>query len=465
MLGLGGPSAASFGRKGKRQSARGAEVPLRLIQSAKSWLCHGGVDRHAPILPFQSPPDVERVSPIAASSTYLAHLRDAWDASHPDASLAEQTIFLTVPASFDAAARDLTVEAAKRAGLFNLTLLEEPQAAFYAWLASVGDEWRNILKPGDRVLVCDVGGGTTDFSLIEVSDAQGNLQLERVAVGDHILAVNHRPLSAARPFCANLEGRAETAVVLTVNDTPEREGARTVVVIPTGDEEVLRYVDWVRRNREHVAKITDGRMGYVHIPDMGTRGLVAFNTWFFPQLDKEGLVIDCRWNGGGFVSQTIVERLRRSVIGFDRSRGGGVWTYPYRTLNGPFVVLTNERAGSDGDIFPYVCQLEELAPVIGTRSWGGVVGIRSDKDVVDGGMLTQPEYAWWDPKKGWGLENRGVEPDVVCENLPQDLARGIDAQLDKGIEVLLERHKAHPPVQPAFGPPDRKTREAFRDER
>jgi tricorn protease len=168
-----------------------------------------------------------------------------------------------------------------------------------------------------------------------------------------------------------------------------------------GSESRLRHIDWVRRNREYVLAKTDGKIGYVHVPNMGTDGMVEFNRWFYPQLQKEGMVVDVRWNGGGFVSQQLLERLRRKVISFDRSRGGGVYTYPFRTLNGPFVVLLNEQAGSDGDIFPYAVQMEKLAPVIGQRSWGGVVGIRNDKQMVDGGNLTQPEYAWWDTQRGW----------------------------------------------------------------
>ena len=166
---------------------RGAEVPLRVVSSAKSWLCHAAVDRRSAILPFQSPPEVEKLSPIAASTRILEHLRDAWNAAHPEAPLESQDLFLTVPASFDAVARDLTMEAARGAGLTQVTLLEEPQAAFYAWLDRVGEGFRKRLRPGDLVLVVDVGGGTTDFTLIEVSEAEGNLALERVAVGDHIL--------------------------------------------------------------------------------------------------------------------------------------------------------------------------------------------------------------------------------------------------------------------------------------
>jgi molecular chaperone DnaK (HSP70) len=171
---------------GELARGHGWKVPMRLVSSAKSWLCHAGVDRSQEILPWQAPDEVGKVSPVDASSTYLDHIMGAWDHAFPHAPLAEQEVYLTVPASFDAVARELTVQAAKDAGLAP-TLLEEPQAAFYAWLAALGDNWRKQLEVGDVVLVCDVGGGTTDFSLISVSDEGGNLALERVAVGDHIL--------------------------------------------------------------------------------------------------------------------------------------------------------------------------------------------------------------------------------------------------------------------------------------
>lgn len=170
--------------------SRGAELPHRLVSSAKSWLSSSHVDRSAAILPWRGADrevDGERVSPVDASARYLAHLRAAWDHARPDAPLADQDVLITVPASFDAVARELTVAAARQAGLERVTLLEEPQAAFYAWLGAAGDGWRQRLVPGDVVLVCDVGGGTTDFSLIEVKDERGNLAMERVAVGDHIL--------------------------------------------------------------------------------------------------------------------------------------------------------------------------------------------------------------------------------------------------------------------------------------
>jgi hypothetical protein len=166
---------------------RGALTPVRLVSSAKSWLSHPALDRRAASLPVGSPEEVPKVSPLDASARYLAHLRAAWDAASPGAPLAAQRVTLTVPASFDAVARELTVEAARKAGLEAVTLLEEPQAALYAWVDAMGDRWRKELRPGDLVLVVDVGGGTSDFSLIAVADRGGELGLERVAVGDHIL--------------------------------------------------------------------------------------------------------------------------------------------------------------------------------------------------------------------------------------------------------------------------------------
>ena len=172
-----------IGRLGQK---RGTENAGRLVSSAKSWLSHSGVDRLSPILPWKAPEGIKRLSPVEASSQYLAHLRDAWNFKMPDAPFGEQEILVTVPASFDAVARDLTQKAAEQAGYRNLTLLEEPQAAFYAWIERHPD-WRERVKLGDLILVIDIGGGTTDFTLIAVLERNGELVLERVAVGEHIL--------------------------------------------------------------------------------------------------------------------------------------------------------------------------------------------------------------------------------------------------------------------------------------
>jgi molecular chaperone DnaK (HSP70) len=200
---------------GELARAHGAHTPMRLVSSAKSWLSHAGVDRTAPLLPPHpagaDPVDVERISPLEAQARYLRHLAAAWDHAfaREDAAarLADQDVYLTVPASFDAVARELTVRAATAAGL-EVTLLEEPQAAFYSWLGQHGDRWRKLLNVGDIVLVCDVGGGTTDFSLIAVTDESGNLTLERVAVGDHILlGGDNMDLALATTLAQRLAGQ------------------------------------------------------------------------------------------------------------------------------------------------------------------------------------------------------------------------------------------------------------------
>jgi hypothetical protein len=204
----GGPPPHIVGELARK---RGSESPARLVSSAKSWLSHAGENRTAAILPWGAPEEVPKLSPLTASSAYLRHLRSAWDArmaaGNPVLALDRQRVFLTVPASFDEEARQLTLRAAEAAGLATVTLLEEPQAACYAWIDGTGDRWRRQLRVGDVVLVCDIGGGTTDFSLILVSERDGDLALERVAIGDHILlGGDNMDLALARLAQQRLEG-------------------------------------------------------------------------------------------------------------------------------------------------------------------------------------------------------------------------------------------------------------------
>jgi hypothetical protein len=180
-------NAAPDAITGEWARRHGALTPIRLVSSAKSWLGHAGVDRRAGILPADAPPEVERLSPLAASTRYLQHLRDAWNQQHPEAPFEQQSVSVTIPASFDPGARELTAEAAQAAGYRGVTLLEEPQAALYSWIANSGGDWRKQVQVGDIILVVDVGGGTSDFSLIAVTENAGNLELTRVAVGEHIL--------------------------------------------------------------------------------------------------------------------------------------------------------------------------------------------------------------------------------------------------------------------------------------
>jgi tricorn protease len=215
-----------------------------------------------------------------------------------------------------------------------------------------------------------------------------------------------------------------------------------------GGEMGVRYLDWVRSNREQVYEASDGRIGYIHIPDMSTSGLIEFQRTFYPQLDKPALLIDARYNGGGFVSDLILRRISVDLLAYGKPRKGKVYRYPDDAVNAHKVVLTNQQAGSDGDIFPRAFKLAKLGPVIGKRTWGGVVGIRSDKPFIDGGMMTIPEFAWWEADGGWTMENYGVDPDIEVENMPGDVIRGKDAQLEKGIQVLLDELKRDPKKQP-----------------
>ena len=198
----------------------GAMVPGRLINSAKSWLCHSGVDRTAPLLPWHGASDVERLSPVEVSARYLGHVRDAWNARFPRHPLAEQEFVLTLPASFDEVARELTVKAAALAGLPRVVLIEEPQAAFYAWIYAHADQWHELVEPGQKILVCDIGGGTADFTLIRVRRREGGkVQFHRVAVGDHlILGGDNLDLALARYIeqkIGRLEPRAWAILVRT----------------------------------------------------------------------------------------------------------------------------------------------------------------------------------------------------------------------------------------------------------
>ncbi len=190
---------------GEFARSHGSKVPMRLVSSAKSWLCHAGVDRASAILPWQAPEDVQRISPLGTSARYLGHLREAWDHQFKKDPLADQEVILTVPASFDAAARDLTLKAAEQAGLPRVTLIEEPQAALYAWCEAMGENFRKLVRPGEVILVVDVGGGTTDLSLIAVAEKDGEAQLTRVAVGDHILlGGDNMDLALAHPISQRL---------------------------------------------------------------------------------------------------------------------------------------------------------------------------------------------------------------------------------------------------------------------
>ncbi|MCK4872800.1 MAG: PD40 domain-containing protein [Phycisphaerales bacterium] len=273
----------------------------------------------------------------------------------------------------------------------------------------------------------------------------------RVSDGDYLFAINGHALSAVDNVYERLADLAGAQVLLTIGSMPDRSDARDIQIEALVSERQLRYRDWCRQRREWVDARSDGKIGYIHLPDMDSDGLIAFVKGYYPQINKDGLIIDVRYNGGGFVSGMIIERLARTLWASDHVRRGQGFTYPERVHRGHKAVLINYFAGSDGDIFPESFKIRKLGPVIGTRTWGGVCGMRADKAFIDGGMCSQPEFAWWEPVRGWGLENTGVVPDVEVDILPADSAAGRDPQLDRAIDELLRRIEEDP-IEPMDRP-------------
>lgn len=271
--------------------------------------------------------------------------------------------------------------------------------------------------------------------------------------GDFIVAVDGVSTKNMNNIYESLVDKAGKAVVLTLNTKASENGARDVVVTPISSENSLYYYNMVQNNIEKVNKATNGQVGYIHIPDMGREGLNEFVKYFYPQLTKKALIIDDRGNGGGNVSPMIIERLRREAAMWTVTRNGGAAEIkPNQMMNGPKVLLFNKYSASDGDLFPWQFKHYKLGTTIGTRSWGGVVGIRGSLPFIDGGTLNRPEFAPFDQNGNWIIEGHGVDPDIVIDNNPYDEFNGIDAQLDKAIEVILEQMKDWPeaPAVPAW---------------
>jgi tricorn protease len=281
----------------------------------------------------------------------------------------------------------------------------------------------------------------------------------RVSEGEYILAVDGRPTREMTDIYASLVNASGKQVTLTVNDSPESKGARDVVVVPTGNELPLYYYTWVQKNIERVRQATDGRVGYIHIPDMGVPGLNEFAKYYYPQLRKDALIVDVRANGGGNVSPMIIERLRREIAMITVARNAAIAPDPGGMVVGPKVMLIDEFSASDGDIVAYRFKKYGLGPVIGKRTWGGVVGIRGTMPFLDGGFLNRPEFSRYDTEgKEWIMEGVGVEPDIVVDNDPAREYDGIDDQLNRAIDVIKEELKKHPVNLPPPPPSPDKSR-------
>ncbi len=271
-----------------------------------------------------------------------------------------------------------------------------------------------------------------------------------VKPGDYVLAIDGDELKANVDPYRLLRGKAGKAVRLTVNTAPATEGARDVVIQPVDNENDLVYLAMVEHSRARVDKATGGRVAYLHVPNMGAEGLREFIKYFYGQTRREGLIVDMRGNGGGNVSRMLIERLRRELLAMTFPRGiDDPTTYPDNTMIGPMVCLLNETSASDGDIFPAMFREAKLGPLIGKRSWGGVVGISNRGTLVDGGVVNVPEFGFASAKGEWIIEGVGVEPDIVVENDPKSVMEGRDPQLERGIEEVLKSMKLAPKRLPA----------------
>jgi tricorn protease len=260
-----------------------------------------------------------------------------------------------------------------------------------------------------------------------------------ISEGEFIVAIDGQATNTVNNIYELLVNKANTEVILSINSKANLDGSRKEIVKPIADEASLYYYNWVQHNIDKVSEATNGQVGYIHIPDMGADGLNEFVKHFYPQLNKKALIIDDRGNGGGNVSPMIIERLNRELTMYGMARNTSITTKPAQLIVGPKVLLLDNYSASDGDLFPYQFKKLGIGTVIGVRSWGGVVGIRGSLPFIDGADLRKPEFAPFDTEgKKWIIEGYGVDPDIEVRNDPAREFKGIDDQLDKAIEVILE---------------------------
>ncbi|HEX9031999.1 MAG TPA: S41 family peptidase [Streptosporangiaceae bacterium] len=294
----------------------------------------------------------------------------------------------------------------------------------------------------------------------EASDPRARSPLEApgtgISAGDVLVAVDGQPVAPAVGPGPLLVGAAGKPVELTVIRASDKKPHRAVV-IPLSDERRLRYQDWVAGRRRAVRELSDGRLGYLHVPDMMSEGWSDFHRDLRAEMHKQGLIVDVRANRGGHTSELIVEKLARRVIGWDVPRNARPSSYPQQAPRGPVVAITDESAGSDGDIVTAAIKIMGVGPVVGTRTWGGVIGIAGFHELVDGTSMTFPKYSFWFGELGWGVENYGVDPDVEVLISPDDWAAGTDTQLEAAVALALRALEERPAATPP-GTSDRPSR-------
>jgi tricorn protease len=262
--------------------------------------------------------------------------------------------------------------------------------------------------------------------------------------GDYLLAVNGRPLDTTKAPWAAFAGLAKKPVVLTVNSKPSMDGARSVLVETLDDETRLRHLAWIEGNRKRVDEASGGKIGYVYVPSTGRDGQSELVRQFTAQFNKQGLIIDERFNSGGQIPDRFVELLDRKPLAFWAVRDGMTWQWPPVANFGPKVMLINGWSGSGGDAFPDYFRKAGVGPLVGTRTWGGLIGLSGSPSLIDGGGVTVPTFRMYDPDGKWFREGHGVDPDIEVKEDPAQLAKGIDTQLERGIQEALRLLAATP---------------------
>ena len=255
--------------------------------------------------------------------------------------------------------------------------------------------------------------------------------------GEYIKAINGNILSKKTTPGKILVNLNNSIVELTIYNKSTKKSRKVNIKTITNDK-FLKYRDWVEKNREYVHKKSNEKIGYIHIPDMGVHGFAEFHRYFLTEISYDGLIIDVRYNGGGHISQLLLSKLARKRVGFDLTRWMGHDPYPAESPAGPMVAITNEFAGSDGDIFSHSWKLFKLGKLIGKRTWGGVIGIWPRNSLVDGTLTSQPEFSFWFKDVGWNVENYGTDVDIEIDNMPQDNMKFLDRQLNKGIDIIAK---------------------------
>ncbi len=281
-----------------------------------------------------------------------------------------------------------------------------------------------------------------------------------VREGDYIIAIDGQEVTAADNVWRHLQDKAGRWIRLTTNSAPTAQGARTTEVRTLVQENAIRYREWVEERRAIVERASGGALGYVHVPSMMQSGLVEFARGYYAQTGRQGMIIDVRYNGGGFVADMIIDRLERRLWALTQPREGVAGRNPERAFHGPMVVLINGDSGSNAEFFAEAVKRKGLATVVGTRTWGGSIGLEPHQDLVDGGMTTPPQFGLYGLDRTWLIEGRGVEPDMEVENTPADELRGNDAQLLAAVELLQQQIQAMPAEIPPPPPYPDKSRPA-----